>query len=80
VQRLGALRELIAGASGASSRQVSSWAIDRVLAQWSDYCAASAASRAAMTSRIAAEKTLLYPLFRRAPLNGGLQVPRAEVG
>ncbi len=80
VQRLGALREQIASASGASSRHVSGWTIDRVLTQWSDYCAASATIRAAMASRIATEKTLLYPLLRRAPLNGDLQVPRAQAG
>lgn len=57
------LRESNAELRAVSSRHVGGWTIDRVVADWAGYRAASAEMRKAMRVRIAAEKAVLYPLL-----------------
>jgi hypothetical protein len=57
------LRQGDAEQRSASSRHVGGWTIDRVVADWQGYRAASTEMRAAMRARIAAEKAVLYPLL-----------------
>lgn len=77
---LRALSAQIAAASTGSSQHVTSWTIDRVLAEWDDYRAASAAIRDAMRRRIAAEKSALQPPLRRYLLAANSAVDLPEAG
>lgn len=63
---LDGLRENSAGMLSATSRHVGSWTIDRVVADWDGYRAASIEMRKAMRRRIATEKAVLYPLLDKA--------------
>jgi hypothetical protein len=80
---LDTLQEQIATASAESSRHVGAWSIDRASADWAGYRAASSEMRQAMTRRIDAEKTLLYPLLQRSPIapaNGPVPLPETDAG
>jgi hypothetical protein len=49
-----------------SAQHIAAWSTDRIMSDWAGYQAASAAMRAAMRNRIAAEKAILYPLLEGA--------------
>jgi len=49
-----------------SAQHIAAWSTDRIMNDWPGYQAASAAVRAAMRNRIAAEKAILYPLLEAA--------------
>lgn len=63
VAEIDRLRENSAEMLSSSSRHVGGWTIDRVVADWDGYRAASTAMRASMRRRIEREKAILYPLL-----------------
>jgi hypothetical protein len=65
------LRDNNSGMLSATSRHVGTWTIERVVADWQGYRAASAEMRKAMLARIATEKSILYPLLEQAEAGAG---------
>jgi hypothetical protein len=59
------LREGDARGLGASALHVHHWTLARIDADWAGYCAASMPLRASARTRMAAERSLLYPLLER---------------
>ena len=57
------LRDAYGGQREATRRHVLRWTIDAIVADWAGYRRDSAATRAAMRSRIAEEQSALYPLL-----------------
>ncbi|NYT42830.1 hypothetical protein HZY97_18800 [Sphingomonas sp. R-74633] len=64
--QLDVLRDSNTDMLSATSRHVGAWTIERVVADWPGYRAASIEMRKAMRARIATEKSILYPLLEKA--------------
>ncbi len=64
--RVAALRDDSAATVAESSRHVGTWTMDRIIADWDGYRAASATMRTVMRRRIKQEQQTLYPLLERA--------------
>lgn len=62
-RRLDELRAAGAGALAESAKHIAAWSTEQIVNDWAGYQRASAAMRATMRSRIAAEKAVLYPLL-----------------
>ncbi|HET8611740.1 MAG TPA: hypothetical protein VFL92_03135 [Sphingomonas sp.] len=65
------LREANAAVSALSTSHIATWSIERVMADWPGYCAASGRVRQAMRDRIALEREALYPLLEASPPPSG---------
>jgi hypothetical protein len=64
------LRRANAAVLAASREHIATWTIERVIADWSGYRAASADMRALMTARIQWERKILYTLLDQAETDG----------
>ncbi len=53
-----------------SAQHIAAWSTERIVKDWPGYQRASAAVRATMRNRIAAEKAILYPLLEAAERTG----------
>jgi len=69
-RRLEELRAAGAAMLGESARHIAAWSTEQIVNDWPGYQRASMAVRAAMRSRIAAEKAVLYPLLEAAERAG----------
>jgi hypothetical protein len=69
-RRLEELRAAGAAVLAESTRHIAAWSTEQIVNDWAGYQRASAAMRAAMRSRIAAEKAILYPLLEVAERAG----------
>ena len=69
-RRLEELRTTGSALLAESSQHIAAWSTDRIIKDWAGYQRASAAVRAAMRGRIAAEKAILYPLLEAAERKG----------
>ncbi len=59
-ERVKRLREKETVAMAASAQHIARWTMDKIVSDWAGYGRASAAMRASMRKRIAAEKELLF--------------------